>query len=157
MSSTKPMSGGKLMSSAKPMSSTKPIGGAKELRRETPHPRPSPFAYAGLDRVIHERARLSVLTSLASQPRGVLFVDLKQLCGLTDGNLNRHLHVLERAGLVTQGKEQRQGRPQTVCRLTPAGRRRYLDYLQVLERVLLDAAAAVKRQSTPRLRRLLRA
>ena len=56
------------------------------------------FAYDGLDRVIHERARLSILTSLLTHPKGLLFGDLKQLCGLTDGNLSRHLQVLEEAG-----------------------------------------------------------
>ena len=55
------------------------------------------FAYEGLDRVIHERARLSVLTSLATNPKGLTFGDLKQLCALTDGNLSRHLAVLEKA------------------------------------------------------------
>src|SRR5438309_1496763 len=60
----------------------------------------APFAYEGLDRVIHERARLSVLTSLVSHPKGLSFVDLKELCALTDGNLSRHLKVLEEANLV---------------------------------------------------------
>jgi len=45
--------------------------------------------------VIHERARLSVLTSLITNPKGLIFNDLKQLCSLTDGNLSRHLRVLE--------------------------------------------------------------
>ena len=58
------------------------------------------FAYEGLDRVIHEKARLSVLTSLVAHPKGLLFGDLKQLCGLTDGNLSRHLQVLQEARLV---------------------------------------------------------
>ena len=58
------------------------------------------FAYEGLDRVIHERARLSVLTSLVTNPRGLTFGDLKQLCSLTDGNLSRHLRVLERGKMV---------------------------------------------------------
>src|SRR5881296_769512 len=53
------------------------------------------FAYEGLDRVIHERARLSVLTSLAAHPKGLAFGDLKRLCRLTDGNLSRHLRILE--------------------------------------------------------------
>ena len=53
------------------------------------------FAYEGLDRVIHERARLSVLTSLITNPKGLPFNDLKQLCALTDGNLSRHLSVLK--------------------------------------------------------------
>jgi len=105
-----------------------------------------PFAYDGLDRVIHEHARLSVLTSLVAHPRGLLFTDLRQLCALTDGNLNRHLAVLERAGLVVSSKGYQRKRPQTLCRITADGLERYLEYLTVLEQVLLDAGAAVKRQ-----------
>ena len=56
--------------------------------------RPNQYAYPGLDRVIHERARLSVLTSLARYSKGLRFSDLKALCGLTDGNLSRHMQVL---------------------------------------------------------------
>ena len=51
----------------------------------------APFSYDGLDRVIHEKARLGLLTSLMAHPKGLAFADLKQLCGLTDGNLSRHL------------------------------------------------------------------
>jgi len=98
------------------------------------------FAYDGLDRIIHERARLSVLTSLVTHPRGLSFVDLKRFCALTDGNLSRHLQVLEQAKLVTITKGSENGRPQTNCRITAAGRKRYIDYLAVLEQVVLDAA-----------------
>ena len=100
------------------------------------------FAYEGLDRVIHERARLGVLTSLIGHRKGLLFGDLKQLCGLTDGNLSRHLQVLQEAGLVEIAKGFEHNRPQTVCRITAAGRARYLDYLAVLEQVVRDAAEA---------------
>ncbi|HWX33825.1 MAG TPA: transcriptional regulator [Steroidobacteraceae bacterium] len=106
------------------------------------------FAYDGLDRVIHERARLSVLTSLVTHPKGLLFGDLKQLCALTDGNLNRHLQVLEEAKLIAITKGVQNNRPQTFCRITALGRRRYVEYLAVLEQVLLDAGAAVKTQWT---------
>jgi DNA-binding MarR family transcriptional regulator len=101
------------------------------------------YAYEGLDRVIHERARLGVLTSLIAHPRGLAFGELRRLCQLTDGNLSRHLQVLQEAGLVEVAKAVEQNRPQTTCRITPEGRARYLDYLAVLEQVVRDAAAAV--------------
>jgi DNA-binding MarR family transcriptional regulator len=105
----------------------------------------APFAYEGLDRAIHEKARLGVLTSLMVHPRGLAFGDLKQLCALTDGNLSRHLQVLQDAGLVEIAKGYAGKRPQTQCRLTAAGRQRFLDYLAVLEQVVRDAAAAEQR------------
>jgi DNA-binding MarR family transcriptional regulator len=98
------------------------------------------FAYEGLDRVIHERARLSVLTSLATNPKGLTFGDLKQLCALTDGNLSRHLAVLEKAKMVEIKKGHEHNRPQTICRITASGHRRFLDYLSTLEQVVRDAA-----------------
>jgi len=104
----------------------------------------APFAYEGLDRVMHERARLSVLTSLVSHPKGLTFVDLKELCALTDGNLSRHLRVLEEAKLVEILKGQEGNRPQTLCRLTSTGRKRFLEYLETLEQVVRDAAQAVE-------------
>ena len=102
------------------------------------------FAYEGLDRVIHERARLGVLTSLVAHPKGLIFGDLRRLCQLTDGNLSRHLAVLQEAGLVEVEKFFDQNRPQTLCRITAQGRDRYLAYLAVLEQVVRDAAEAVK-------------
>jgi len=100
------------------------------------------YAYEGLDRVIHERARLSVLTSLITNPRGVTFNDLKQLCSLTDGNLSRHLSVLEEAEMVEIIRGYDRNRPQTICRITASGRKRYLEYLETLEQVVRDAAVA---------------
>jgi DNA-binding HxlR family transcriptional regulator len=108
----------------------------------------APFAYEGLDRIIHERARLGVLTSLAVNPKGLVFADLKRLCGLTDGNLSRHLQVLQEARVVEVTKSFSRNRPQTLCRITPEGRRRFLDYLAVLDQVVRQAAAAAKTQSS---------
>jgi DNA-binding transcriptional ArsR family regulator len=102
------------------------------------------FAYEGLDRVIHERARLGVLTSLIAHPKGLSFSDLRRMCQLTDGNLSRHLQVIQEAGLVEVTKSFELNRPQTFCKITAEGRARYLDYLAVLEQVVRDAAAAVK-------------
>ena len=106
--------------------------------------RANQYAYPGLDRVIHERARLSVLTSLARYSKGLRFGDLKALCGLTDGNLSRHMQVLQEAGLVEVAKSFEHNRPQTTVRLTAEGHKRYVDYLTVLEQVVRDAATAVK-------------
>jgi DNA-binding transcriptional ArsR family regulator len=105
---------------------------------------PGRFAYDGLDRIIHEKARLGVLTSLVAHPKGLVFAELKQLCGLTDGNLSRHLQVLQDAGLVEILKSFERNRPQTVCRISNEGRKRYLRYLHVLEQVVRDAADAAK-------------
>ena len=112
------------------------------------------FAYDGLDRVIHEKARLSVLTSLVAHPKGLVFGDLKQMCGLTDGNLSRHLQVLEEAGLIHIEKGYDRNRPQTVVRITSQGRTRYLGYLEVLEQVVRDASSAAKGAGSPGLKRL---
>jgi DNA-binding MarR family transcriptional regulator len=100
------------------------------------------YAYEGLDRVLHEKARLGILTSLASHPEGLLFNDLKKLCSLTDGNLSRHLQTLEEAGLVQVWKGFHKRRPQTLCRLSDEGQKRFTAYLTELERVVKDAAAA---------------
>lgn len=99
------------------------------------------YNYDGLDRVMHEKARLGILTSLAARPRGLLFGELKELCALTDGNLSRHVQVLEEAGLVEVWKGFHKRRPQTLVRLSGAGRDRFNAYLEELERVLRDAAA----------------
>jgi DNA-binding transcriptional ArsR family regulator len=109
----------------------------------------APFSYDGLDRVIHEKARLGLLTSLMAHPKGLAFADLKQLCGLTDGNLSRHLGVLQDAGLVEVTKGYEGNRPHTSCRLTRSGRRRFLDYLAVLEGLVRDAARAAGKDDAP--------
>jgi DNA-binding MarR family transcriptional regulator len=102
------------------------------------------FAYEGLDRLIHERARLGVLSSLIAHPSGLRFAELKQLCALTDGNLSRHLQVLQAAKLVEISKGFERNRVKTVCRISAKGRKRYLDYVAVLEQVILDAETAVQ-------------
>jgi DNA-binding HxlR family transcriptional regulator len=109
------------------------------------------FAYEGLDRVIHERARLSIVTSLATNPKGLTFNDLKRLCTLTDGNLSRHLSVLEKGKLVEIVKGHDRNRPQTICRITPLGRKRYLQYLATLEQVIRDASKETKDELAGRL------
>jgi len=105
------------------------------------------FAYDGLDRVLHEKARLGIMTSLVTRPEGLLFGELKRLCSLTDGNLSRHLDVLHEAGLVEIWKGFENRRPQTLCRLSPEGRQRFLAYLEELEHVVRDAMPKAAKRS----------
>jgi hypothetical protein len=108
-------------------------------------PRPSGrFAYEGLQRSIHEKARLGIMTSLLTHPEGVSFNDLKQMCALTDGNLSRHLEVLQHDCLIVQEKVAGPVRQTTVCYMTDLGRKRFLDYLEELQRVIADAAEGAK-------------
>jgi DNA-binding MarR family transcriptional regulator len=111
---------------------------------------PGRFSYEGLERVLHEKARLGIMTSLVTRPEGLRFAELKQLCALTDGNLSRHLDVLRDAGLVEIWKGFDNRRPQTLCRLTPEGRSRFVEYLGELEKVIRDAMPkAVKGHAAP--------
>ena len=108
-------------------------------RDHTDVPDTGRFAYDGLDRVLHEKARLGILTSLVAHPDGLKFGELRALCTLTDGNLSRHLDVLRESALVEVWKGVERRRPQTLVRLTGDGRRRFIAYLEELERVVRDA------------------
>jgi DNA-binding MarR family transcriptional regulator len=122
-------------------------------RKTLPKDEPGRFAYDGLDRVLHEKARLGIMTSLVTRPEGVLFTELKRLCALTDGNLSRHIDVLQDAGLIEAWRGSEGGRPQTLYRLTADGRARFVAYLEELEQVVRDALpkAAKKPERSPEL------
>lgn len=117
------------------------------MPRKQAREQPGRYAYEGLDRVVHEKARLGIMTSLVARQEGVLFTDLKRLCALTDGNLSRHLDVLHDAGLVEAWRGSDGGRPQTLYRLTAEGRARFLAYLEELEQVIRDALPRATRKS----------
>ena len=124
--------------------------------KHEPSEDPGRFAYEGLERVMHEKARLGMLTSLMAHPDGLLFGDLKELCSLTDGNLNRHLKVLQEAGLVEVWMGMKRNRPQTLCRITVEGRKRFLEYIETLEQVIADAAEAAAAARRPASRGLIK-
>ena len=107
------------------------------------------FAYEGLQRLMHEKARLSILSSLAAHAEGLLFTELKTLCSLTDGNLSRQIQLLQESGMVEVWKGQTNNRPHTLCRLTAGGRQRFLDYISTLELVIADAQSAKRPQARP--------
>lgn len=107
----------------------------------------SPHAYHGLDRVLHEKARLGIVVALLNRPDGVLFPELRTLCELTDGNLSRHLSMLHENDVIEIWKSQEGGRARTLLRLSPQGRTQLLAYLEELDRVLRDARATEQRDS----------
>jgi len=98
------------------------------------------FAHEGLDRVMHERARLGILSCMAAAEGDLTFTDLKELCDLTDGNLSRHLSALEEAGIVRIKKRAKGSRPATFVGFTKAGREKFLDYVDLLESIARASA-----------------
>ena len=105
-----------------------------------PEPDAGRYSYEGLDRVLHEKARLGILTALVARTVATAFTELARLCALTDGNLSRHLDVLTEAGLVEVHKGYEGRRPLTTCKITALGKKRFREYLGQLEKVLRDAA-----------------
>ncbi len=118
---------------------TKPTSNSAKTTPESAPPEDGRFAYEGLDRAMHEKGRLAIMTSLISHSDGLLFGDLKRLTLLTDGNLSRHLDVLRDAGLIEIWKGYDKKKPQTLCRITKQGRQKFAEYLQELEQVIKDA------------------
>ena len=107
-------------------------------RRRRPVPTAPGAAAAGLDRIIHERARLGIVSALAAN--AVLsFQDLKGLLGLTDGNLAIHARRLEEAGYVACKKGFAGRVPRTEYRLTAAGKRALSGYLEHMESIIRAA------------------
>lgn len=105
-------------------------------RRATPGMRHTEARAAHLDRVIHERTRLGIVSALAVNS-SLTFNELKQLLGATDGNLSVHARKLEDAGYVGCTKSFAGRLPKTEYRLTAAGRRaleKYLDHMEALIR-----------------------
>jgi DNA-binding transcriptional ArsR family regulator len=119
-------------------------------------PIPGRFAYEGLQRAFHEKARLSIMTSLVTYPGGVTFSELKELCALSDGNLNRHIEVLKEEGYVQVEKTGAGRNAKTICTVTRLGKQGFLEYLGELQRVIEDAARLSKTSAEPKPRGKLR-
>ena len=107
------------------------------------------FSFGALDRVFHEPGRLAICSALIAHSEAMSFTQLQQSCDLTDGNLNRHLHALAEVGIVETRRITGKGRPQTLVRITRAGRERFLDYIDALETVVRDVQRARKRKASP--------
>ena len=109
----------------------------------------APYALSGLDRTFHERGRLAICSALVANPDGLSFTQLQEACELTDGNLNRHLHALGEIGIIRTERITGKGRPQTIVRITPEGRDRFLDYIDELESVVREVQRSRKRKTSP--------
>ena len=101
-------------------------------------PADGPAAAAELDRLIHERVRLAIVSALAVN-ESLTFNDLKQLLNTTDGNLSVHARKLEEANYVTCNKYFDGRTPKTEYRLTAAGRQALNRYLGHMESVIRAA------------------
>jgi len=102
-----------------------------------------------LNRVFHEKARLGIMTAMVGSADGMNFIDLKQVCDLTDGNLNRHLKVLVDTGILSVKKSGQGRNTNSLYRITPRGRRAFEKYLSALE-TILNAARQPAADSTVR-------
>jgi len=103
-----------------------------------------------LEKLFHEPNRMAVVAALCAADKGMAFTELKTACGLTDGNLNRHLKVLEDAGVVRIRKAFVKDKPRTTVRLSKTGLRRFQEYLAALEGVLKAAQQAVQHEQGER-------
>ncbi|NNC89339.1 MAG: ArsR family transcriptional regulator [Akkermansiaceae bacterium] len=92
--------------------------------------------FSKLDKVIHEKGRLAIMSLLASRGEAWAFQDLKSELEMSDGNLITHLRSLAKAGYVESERLESETRPQTYYGLTKAGRKAFEEYLKVLEEIL---------------------
>ncbi len=102
-----------------------------------------------LDRVFHERGRLAICSTLVACSEGVSFTQLQDACELTDGNLNRHLHALAEENIVAMQRRTGAGRPQTIVRITAAGRARFLAYIDALEAIVRSVQRSTSTSESP--------
>ena len=94
---------------------------------------PEPFLQ--LDRVIHEKGRLAIMSMLAASPE-LAFTELRDALGMTDGNLTTHIRTLQEAGYVAVAKSYQNNRPLTTCSMTAAGRKAFTGYVNLLEQIV---------------------
>ena len=94
---------------------------------------PEPFLQ--LDRVIHEKGRLAIMSMLAATPE-LSFTEMRDALSMTDGNLTTHIRTLQEAGYVSITKSFRNNRPLTTCSLTTAGHKAFTNYINLLEKII---------------------
>jgi DNA-binding MarR family transcriptional regulator len=94
---------------------------------------PEPFLQ--LDRVIHEKGRLAIMSLLAAAPQ-LSFTEMRDTLSMTDGNVTAHVRTLQEAGYISVTKAFQKGRPLTTYALTPSGRTAFATYINLLEQIV---------------------
>ena len=94
---------------------------------------PEPFLQ--IDRVIHEKGRLAIMSMLAASPE-LSFTEMRDTLGMTDGNLTTHIRTLQEAGYIAITKSFQNNRPLTTCALTSAGKKAFANYINLLEAII---------------------
>ena len=94
---------------------------------------PEPFLQ--LDRLIHEKGRLVIMSMLAASPE-LTFTELRDSLGMTDGNLTTHIRALQQEGYISVAKSYQNKRPLTTCSLTVVGRKAFAEYINLLEQIV---------------------
>jgi DNA-binding MarR family transcriptional regulator len=95
----------------------------------------NPETFLQLDRVIHEKGRLAIMSLLAATPE-LSFTELRDTLSMTDGNITTHIRTLQEAGYVSVAKSYQNNRPLTTCSLTTAGRKAFTGYIDLLEKIV---------------------
>ena len=94
-----------------------------------------PELFLQLDRVIHEKGRLAIMSALAATPE-LSFTELRDTLDMTDGNLTTHIRILQEEGFIAVAKSYQNNRPLTTCSLTAAGRKAFAGYIDLLEQIV---------------------
>jgi DNA-binding MarR family transcriptional regulator len=94
---------------------------------------PEPFLQ--IDRVIHEKGRMAIMSLLAASPEHS-FTEMRETLEMTDGNLTSHIRTLQEAGYVSIAKTYQNNRPLTTCSLTAAGRKAFATYIDLLDQIV---------------------
>ena len=95
----------------------------------------NPQSFLQLDRVIHEKGRLAIMSMLAAAPE-LSFTEMRDALGMTDGNLTTHIRTLQEAGYVSVTKSFQRNRPLTTCAVTALGKKAFADYINLLEEIV---------------------
>jgi len=95
----------------------------------------NPEPFLKLDRVIHEKGRMAIMSLLAANA-DLSFTEIRATLGMTDGNLSVHLRTLQEAGYIALTKSFQDRKPLTTCSLTAAGRKAFSNYIDLLAEIV---------------------